>query len=308
MDDDKATSGNLSYDMVCSGLDAYLEDMDRQAAEYSAILPLWRTAVRAAPRGVDYYFGVFQQLLFDMAHGMGLILSEQQSDVLRHMMHALIPHIYGGLFTTHKQRIMSIHRVTRIVRHVLITTPRQVGKTTLLAMLIAACLYRMRGIKIGLFAGSKDQGVELKNRVVGFLYKLAGDEPVALLRSSRHLIIIDHSGVGERREAAGDARLAGNCSLEIAAANDTISFLYFYCSTQDPGGAWPRFGGGGLCLSPLRVTHGHAPPSPAAPRYVRGGTNPPPPRRAAGHAARSYRPSRLPLLLLGVAYLGAGRG
>ena len=99
-----------------------------------------------------------------------LVRSYMQREWHKHMMRALLPHIYGHtVFMNNRKRIFRRLAMERLWTEIFFTTSRQVGKTTCVAMFAAAAMCYIPGFKIAIFANNEMRSFEMMRKIKEFV-------------------------------------------------------------------------------------------------------------------------------------------
>lgn len=117
--------------------------------------------------------------LYAALDGCGLQRTATQRMFHRKFVEASLPHVYGkAVFGKFKDRILGSHGILadKYNQYTLISTPRRWGKTTSVAMFVAAMLFTVPSAWISVFSTGRRASKSLADLAHKFLRKLEGDE------------------------------------------------------------------------------------------------------------------------------------
>jgi len=118
------------------------------------VQPLWKIGrSQADGRLGDQRVELFLWLL----DNMGYVRNEDQVEFHRHLFLATIDKFYGKSWTSEMHRVMKMHNITEIQRHVIMLARRRLGKT------VAVCLFQ--AAKMICIAGEKDIVLATNQRI-----------------------------------------------------------------------------------------------------------------------------------------------
>lgn len=125
----------------------------------------------------DLRFGSGDQRLKklrELFNSFGLVPSIDQKNFLEWFTRACLPLIYKDEFQSNYARILEENNLKKIETEVLVCTPRRFGKTTAVALFVAALLLSVPGIKICVFSTGQRASGSLTKLVRSFLKFIPG--------------------------------------------------------------------------------------------------------------------------------------
>lgn len=144
------------------------EEARRKEHVYAADMQVMDPALDKASVKGDFVV----EEIFTVLDSMGLRRSEQQREFHREFVKACLPKIYGESFETERERILEKFNLKQIEYEVLIMTPRQFGKTTAVAMFMAALAWAAPNIIVSVFSTAGRASTALLTKAHAFLLAL----------------------------------------------------------------------------------------------------------------------------------------
>lgn len=137
---------------------------------------------------------------------MGLIREDYQVQFCNMVLDAAAKHIYREDFEACRDDIMKRRGVTEIRQEILVQTPRRFGKTTMVAMVVAALIAYCPYIKIGIFSTAQRTSKKMLAEVKKFLMMLQEDDGRTAydrkcVENAEMLQIVHHKAVGSKSDA-----------------------------------------------------------------------------------------------------------
>lgn len=109
-------------------------------------------------------------------NNMGLTREAHQIQFHNSVLDACARHIYGIDYLACLEEIFARTGSEEIRQEILVQTPRRFGKTTMVAMIVAALAAFVPGIKIGIFSTAKRTSQKLMEEVKRFLFTIKGTQ------------------------------------------------------------------------------------------------------------------------------------
>lgn len=122
-----------------------------------------------------------------------------------------LPHIYGDDFETNRMRLMQTMNIASFKVGALVLTPRRWGKTTSVAMFLAAMMMVCEKVVIATFSYGQRASSGLMSKVSKFIYELQGGKERIVIKNEELLAVVvpsclsDH---GERKDSKETIRNA----------------------------------------------------------------------------------------------------
>jgi len=130
---------------------------------------------------------------------MGLIREKHQIQFHNSVLDACVQHIYGADYVQCLEEIFARLGTNEIRQEILVQTPRRFGKTTMVAMIVAALAAFVPGIKIGIFSTSKETSQRLMEEVKRFLRCIAGTAG-RILRENMQTLWLSEKPIRDAKE------------------------------------------------------------------------------------------------------------
>jgi hypothetical protein len=105
----------------------------------------------------------------------GFRRSKHQVDFHKAFVGALLKKIYGNDIYTHLARLMKEYDLKELRPDVIICTPRRFGKTTSVALFVAAVMWALPGIKVDIYSTGRRASKKLLGLIFKLLSILGGD-------------------------------------------------------------------------------------------------------------------------------------
>jgi hypothetical protein len=151
-------------------------------------------------------------------NSMGWKLSETQNRFMQLARLACLPLIYGAEYGKHEVELLARANIQKIMRWLLVTTPRRCGKTTMVAMFIAALMCHKPGIRIAVFSTVHRTATKQMNEIEKYLEYADPNIKSRIIKHSKEILSIAPRGY----QGSGK----GSRGVDIPA--DQISIVYSY--------------------------------------------------------------------------------
>lgn len=127
--------------------------------------------------------------------------SEDQKKFHNMFMGALLPHVYGGRLAWPQvaERVMARLKIDKIQSEVFVLTPRRWGKTTSVAMFVAAVMLNVPGITVSCYSVAKRASTGLMAKVCEYISMVEGGMDRVIVRNVEALFVSERPpqpGVG----------------------------------------------------------------------------------------------------------------
>lgn len=127
--------------------------------------------------------------------------SEDQKLFHNMFIEASLPHIYGGptAWPQVAERVMERMKIAKIQSEVFVLTPRRWGKTTSVAMFVAAVMLNVPGIKVAVYSTAKRTSGGVMAKVCEYIRMIEGAMDRVIVRNQEQLFIAERPpqpGVG----------------------------------------------------------------------------------------------------------------
>lgn len=116
-----------------------------------------------------------------------------------------LPHIYGAEWEYVQQEVLERHRLTKIDHEVMVITPRRFGKTWSVAMVVAALLLCVPGIRISVVSTGSRASSSLKETVVKFIEKSTiHNGKSRIIVNNKEELFVAKEGKSNKKDATQD--------------------------------------------------------------------------------------------------------
>jgi len=203
----------ISYEPYFESVRAALRERD--AANASSLVfkrklsALTDTTVRARVEG-DARLRDMERVLGSFVIDGKTIRSNPQKDFHKAFVNACLPHIYSATeFEQHKERILKERGLDEMQPEVLVCCPRRCGKTTAVAMFIAAMLYVCPEAWISCFSTGQRASTSLLDQAYKLYCQLPGAEKRVKKRNQEQFFVTGPKSSEVRRFYSYPSSVAG---------------------------------------------------------------------------------------------------
>lgn len=154
--------------------------------------------------------------------------SEDQKHFHNMFIEASLPHIYGGrtAWPQVAERVMERMKIGKIQSEVFVLTPRRWGKTTSVAMFVAAVMLNVPGITVAVYSVAKRASGGVMSKVCEYINMIEGAKERVIVRNQEQLFIADRApqpGVS-RATLVDDKRTSKFWSFPASADREFTTF------------------------------------------------------------------------------------
>lgn len=164
-------------------------------------------------------------------NSFGLIRTKQQRQFHEAGILGSLQHIHGQTFERGRIKIMKKRKLKELRTEILVVTPRRYGKTTMVAMLAAAFLLCIPGIRIAIFSTGRRASQSLMDLIVHFIMKIDGGKERICLKNQERLCVAATAAVdekGQRTQASKQVAVDPSTSVLMSLpASETGKHLCF---------------------------------------------------------------------------------
>lgn len=155
--------------------------------------------------------------------------SEDQKHFHNMFIEASLPHIYGGRMAWPQvaERVMERMKIGKIQSEVFVLTPRRWGKTTSVAMFVAAVMLNVPGITVAVYSVAKRASGGVMSKVCEYINMIEGAKERVIVRNQEQLFIAERApqpGVS-RATLVDDKRTSKFWSFPASADRGLPSFF-----------------------------------------------------------------------------------
>ena len=157
----------------------------------------------------------------------------EQRRFLDNFVNAILPQIYGDEWDGAMSRVLRARRLNSVWPEVMINAPRQIGKTTCVALWVATVLLCVPGIEIAIFSTGSRASENVLNMVTSFIQEIDGASRRIVKRSSVALFVAQRAlpeGVSMMSEVAQQLQRDPTTSrLMSFPDNPKGMYIFFFC-------------------------------------------------------------------------------
>lgn len=150
-----------------------------------------------------------------------------------------LPHIYGAEWEFVQQEVLERHRLTKINHEVMVITPRRFGKTWSVAMVVAALLLCVPGIRISVVSTGSRASSSLKETVVKFIEKSTihnGKSRIIVNNKEELFVAKEGSGGSNKKDATQDTTSRLLCFPSNSTGKDNTIHTHSRAEREREGG------------------------------------------------------------------------